>query len=1312
MEMMKRKSLRIIALALVVVALVCCVSTIKADDTPKLIFSGFTMETHGDSLQAFMDIEVANLENAGVGFDLEYDSRWVELSAVSDNSVHNYPLFSKVYGTGIDTASFVKWNTDDFAEVPFNLTGALNPYGANGYYNVLNFNLYVSDSEDAVGGYVERRENVSDGVAMPLSKNIINAKNKKLTLCSLSFKVKDDKVAEFAKLSKDELRSCFRVATRDDGASVFNIEYVDASSDPPLLFYDTVNHLSYDFAVENSILSVEVNRNNQVTNAAAVFAKGEQQDLLDWMNLNMRDVTVIYADGTRVSSNVEWDVKADGFAISEAYDCTGGKTYVVTQTYNEDVKVQATVTVDKVTVQGFACEKDYLIYDAATVQAWEGNDFCSLLELPDEVEVLFDTQVTGKTADVAAWVKADSWRCDVCPDGSDKTMLGIKSGMEGAYEYSAEVALDNLPKWATVSDDMKRISVMRVVGDATPEPEFIAEVTDAGELIITVTSVAGYDDLSGFEFPIRLPGGLVLDKSRFAEAGGAYNVTFANGGAVITLKAGNTDDAQQAALQKTINLGKKLGKIALAAKASAEMPQSNWVEAETDPRKNVYLARTGGYLFDYSGIPQILSLEKGKNLPTVLALPQGDVVGIRYSGLTGLEPGVLSTIEVVAWNVQGAVEVGNTVTLTGVLADAVYADHGQVYNTDDEISVSIKVMVVEPDEDAVEKIDDVENIVFSTMTEGYTDEDPRDIKISNVGEVDIAGLTISIKPNDDTPADAFKVTVSPSYLLKVGESINCLVERSFGLPVGEYGATITIGSNRKDVLKTFTVSFKVTDEPVYKVVVLSAQPSRGVAKVVGSETYLAADTVNILAEPVAGCIFAGWRVDEGPEVFTETTKVNASTSFTMPDLADTDYDSIVIYADFLETDAAVLRLQELHLFNPDNTENPLLKVGKDGIYSEQKFDSLICDYYAVVPDGIEANIAKFKFILPEDTEVTMDEIEIEATLTVDEGAPQKLTISDVDETDGLRTIENIALSGNVNRLTITLAKKPWTSDGAPPSYTVTIRKKLSVGDMVQMNYGNSPYGLIMKDDTKWRTLNRYSSDEDGRSKWQNDAKAAFDKNNAFVDDDYSPDGAVRNLVYYSETWGESIAREANVGNGNYDRNEYALFAYYNQKFDDPGLKQVKNSLGDNVASVGCTIYGLVKMDENAAKPVEAFKQGTPFDWSIEEDGTTLNKRVRPGVYYLSYEFEDYDGELITVTRPFIVLYKLGDVNMDGMVASADVQAILGRYNNRLPYEELDGYQSNCRLYRYRICDVNNDSNINVGDSNVISDGDTVVEFYK
>ena len=115
---------------------------------------------------------------------------------------------------------------------------------------------------------------------------------------------------------------------------------------------------------------------------------------------------------------------------------------------------------------------------------------------------------------------------------------------------------------------------------------------------------------------------------------------------------------------------------------------------------------------------------------------------------------------------------------------------------------------------------------------------------------------------------------------------------------------------------------------------------------------------------------------------------------------------------------------------------------------------------------------------------------------------------------------------------------------------------------------------------------------------------------------------------------------------------------------------------------------------------------------------------------MTYTYTDFDGEsTLSVTRDFVILYPLGDVNVDltrdsgGYDAgdpnyrSSDEYVLENRVSDPLGYElqwlkpvtvtAPDGSKTTqerypyANIFKYRVCDVNNDRNVNNIDANLI-----------
>lgn len=299
-----------------------------------------------------------------------------------------------------------------------------------------------------------------------------------------------------------------------------------------------------------------------------------------------------------------------------------------------------------------------------------------------------------------------------------------------------------------------------------------------------------------------------------------------------------------------------------------------------------------------------------------------------------------------------------------------------------------------------------------------------------------------------------------------------------------------------------------------------------------------------------------------------------------------------------------------------------------------------------------------------------------------------------------------------------------------------------------MNYGNSPFGMIMND------------------------TAITDKETAkvnFINNKYSFDGLtanvpavvqgtdLRRIHYWTEAWvapdavyepesGLGITHYVNYFNGrvqvgvglyrpenNLDLSDYAFFAIMGEEFEDPGLAWVRDSSGRK-APVKDAVLSLdaITLDTAAGKQASRFglptipdpndpgggaqivdTTGRTVTLNLGKAALTVNagwadgQNLRPGRYKLTYSVPDYDYDpadtlphYLTVTRDFVVLAPVGDVNADLAVTVTDERLVKGRVTNVMGHlaENYDG----AAIFKLRTCDVNNDRNINNIDANAIA----------
>ncbi len=310
-------------------------------------------------------------------------------------------------------------------------------------------------------------------------------------------------------------------------------------------------------------------------------------------------------------------------------------------------------------------------------------------------------------------------------------------------------------------------------------------------------------------------------------------------------------------------------------------------------------------------------------------------------------------------------------------------------------------------------------------------------------------------------------------------------------------------------------------------------------------------------------------------------------------------------------------------------------------------------------------------------------------------------------------------------------------------YKVTFVRQTEVPEHT-FAYGNTPYGMIMN------AANIADADKAA-------AKEAYDKQNRFTDT-YTPTKAfgLREYIYWPQAWEREYPDwPSNWGERNLDRNDHALVAYAGEAFDDPGVKEILDSTGAKIEDQTLKRSVEVALLDPNGTTAQYTTPGTTagrfngtrtaviqlsdlvmngdtapldrltelVDWEAVEGET-----IRPGIYALKYTFTDFDGAQRSFTRPLVILNHLGDVDASGGPAveldydagdggdGSDVNALhqriaepwrLGDITDVVNYPDYDK-----AVYRYRICDVNDDSHINYIDANRIQNEAALTDFYR
>lgn len=414
-------------------------------------------------------------------------------------------------------------------------------------------------------------------------------------------------------------------------------------------------------------------------------------------------------------------------------------------------------------------------------------------------------------------------------------------------------------------------------------------------------------------------------------------------------------------------------------------------------------------------------------------------------------------------------------------------------------------------------------------------------------------------------------------------------------------------------------------------------------------------TVSEAPTPIAqeNLKFGGWYWDrDGDKMYSE-----GDTSFESTMVVGQDID---IVARWIASDDASLKSLSI----TDNSGGEL-ELCKADYISPLYFDAGIYEYYLRV--GVDTETVW----LSAATNMSL------AQISVENGGTE---IAEKDDGYEIRLAE--AVNASANRIKVT-ATAP---DGeATIEYKVYIQR-VTVPSLT-LNYGNSPYGMIMGSEL---------SDNEKTS-----AKAEFDKTLVY-------DGVKEGMRYGDEAW-SSEAYKNYKGTGvayNGDKDDTAIFIYQKQAFKDPGF-MATDSLGRTVPHD--TVKRSMRVISVSAGRPDYAAAGTPIPVNVQRESDIFteleNIIVRPGVYEMTYSFKDeLTGETISALRKVIVVSEVGDVYIDGKVDSKDISTI---------EQEIYWLNITDSLYKFRIVDVCQDGNmvININDSGKIEQRALEPEAY-
>ena len=250
-------------------------------------------------------------------------------------------------------------------------------------------------------------------------------------------------------------------------------------------------------------------------------------------------------------------------------------------------------------------------------------------------------------------------------------------------------------------------------------------------------------------------------------------------------------------------------------------------------------------------------------------------------------------------------------------------------------------------------------------------------------------------------------------------------------------------------------------------------------------------------------------------------------------------------------------------------------------------------------------------------------------------------------------------------------------------YTVHVRRYQL--PRIELAYGNSPAGLIYRDDVSFPT-------EDDKATALAKFNSSHSINKKFVtgyipiigyeSDGVTPIYAQTEKAYTTYAWRRSYS------NVNYDLDKYAFFVYQGSKVADPGYAVI-NELGleENIAvQTSLTVKRMTAAGLPSYTGNDTTDKVVDLNMIPNSSGLYLftSKMIRPDVYTINYSctYQDMSGNILSLTnkRPFIMICKYGDV---WMTPSPGVNTLDSR-NLTLNSGKINTGNS---LFAFRVADV-------------------------
>ncbi len=391
-------------------------------------------------------------------------------------------------------------------------------------------------------------------------------------------------------------------------------------------------------------------------------------------------------------------------------------------------------------------------------------------------------------------------------------------------------------------------------------------------------------------------------------------------------------------------------------------------------------------------------------------------------------------------------------------------------------------------------------------------------------------------------------------------------------------------------------------------------------------------------------------------LFGESTSIEDITPFRMVPKLDDDGNQI-------EENGEIVKVEEEYKLSYDNT------------LSEEDFNPEVDTYYLSIsndPNNLQLRIKTDSqpYIYLNGSTTPIVTSSVTGGFVTAEIPLRELDVSTKDQDNGFNN-------------TISIRDDPSATDSL---YTIYVRRLLK--PKIELNYGNSPYGLIMREES-W--------DEEKKAQ----AKTSFNSTNKFSSS-YLPSGAHTKL-YSPKAWNNSTDNEINL-----DRNDYSIFIYNKKAFKDPGFKAI-DSMGNTIQDEEVTRSIIV--DRMPTNNYTGMKDNNVTKETIEITGETsqytftelsVGKSIRPGIYDMKYSFNDTKtGQTITTIRKVVLLWALGDADLSTIRNAADASSTTSYVKGvSRPLDGVNNVTGN--LYLYRIIDADKSGIVNAADASTIT----------